>query len=413
MRKNKSLKCLLVTNVFAPIFGGSAVVYEGVCRFSPAGSLSVLTASRHYVTGEILHGWREHDARAPYRVYRLELLRPLVVNPRSRLHSLWLLLTVDLPLKLKVLLAAVRIIRKEDIGLVCIGDLNSLSWLGLFCQRWLGVRMINYIHGEEVTVDLHRDYYERCRRRYLQRADAVVAVSSFTRQALIEQMGVAPGKIELICNGTDVARFQPGPKDAALLARYGLQGKLVILTVGRLIERKGIDMTLRALPQVLERYPVHYLIVGTGPYRALLEELVRTLGLEAHVTFTGPVDNDHLVAHYQLCDVFVMPNRELADHDTEGFGLVFLEANACGKAVIGGRAGGAVEAVREGQNGLLVDGGNPAEIATAILRLLDDSELRQRLEQQGLAIARASSLEHNAQRFHALCQRLLAGSERV
>jgi phosphatidylinositol alpha-1,6-mannosyltransferase len=153
---------------------------------------------------------------------------------------------------------------------------------------------------------------------------------------------------------------------------------------------------------------VHYLIVGTGPYRPVLDDLARTLGIEPHVTFTGPISNDELVAHYRLCDVFVMPNRELADHDTEGFGLVFLEANACGKAVIGGRAGGAVEAVREGENGLLVDGGNPADIATAILRLLDDSELRQRLEQRGLATARASSLETSAQRFYALCQRLLA-----
>lgn len=401
-------KCLLITNVFPPIYGGSAVVYEGICRFSPAGSMTVLTACRHYVTGEILNGWREHDANAPYPVHRLDLLRPLVVNPRSRLHSLWLLLTVDLPLKLKVWRMAMRIIRKQHIDLVCIGDLNSLSWLGLACRRWLGVKIINYIHGEEVTVDLHRDYYHRCRRRYLQQADAVVAVSGFTRQALIERMGVAPANIELICNGIDVDRFQPGPKNAALAARYGLQGKQIILTVGRLIERKGIDMTLRALPQVLARYPVHYLIVGTGPYRPALEELTRTLGLEQHVTFTGPVDNDELVAHYQLCDMFVMPNRELADHDTEGFGLVFLEANACGKAVIGGRAGGAVEAVREGENGLLVDGHNPADIAAAMLRLLDDSALRRRLEQRGLAIARASSLESSARRFYALCLRLLA-----
>ncbi len=408
---SKDVKCLLLTSVFAPIHGGSAVVYEGICRCSPPGTIQVLAPWRHYYTGEMLNGWQAHDARVSYTVHRLELIRPLAVESKSRLHSLWLFLTADVSLKLKVLFKTIRLIRHEGINIICIGELTSSSWVGLICQRWLGVRVINYIHGEEVTTNMEYRYYGRRRHEYLRRADAVVAVSKFTRRALVEQMGVDPGKIELICNGVDLDRFQPAPQDPTLLARYRLQGKRVLLTVGRLIERKGIDMTLKALPQVLEQCTdVHYLIVGEGFYRTELEKIVHTLGLQHHVTFTGSIDDAELVAHYCLCDLFVMPNRELPDRDTEGFGLVFLEANACGKAVIGGRAGGVVEAVRDGQNGLLVDGNNIDEVAAAIIRLLSDFALRRRLEQQGLAIARASSVEKSALRFNALCQRLLEES---
>jgi phosphatidylinositol alpha-1,6-mannosyltransferase len=239
----------------------------------------------------------------------------------------------------------------------------------------------------------------------------VVAVSEFTRQALIETMGVAPERIELIVNGVDAERFRPGPKPPALLARYGLEGKRVLLTVGRLVERKGIDTTLRALPAILERVPdACYLIVGTGEYLPRLEALVAELGLGEQVIFAGRVPRDELVAHYQLCDLFVMPNRELANHDTEGFGLVFLEANACGKAVVSGMAGGVVEAVRHGETGLNVDGTDVDAVATAITGLLLDDDRRQAMAQRGLEVARASSSAERARAFHALCERVAAGT---
>ncbi|MCK7579231.1 MAG: glycosyltransferase, partial [Chromatiales bacterium] len=142
---------------------------------------------------------------------------------------------------------------------------------------------------------------------------------------------------------------------------------------------------IRALPRVLEVAPnTHYLIVGEGHYRPVLERLVDDIGVRAHVTFAGKVREEELAAYYQLCDVFVMPNREMPDGDTEGFGLVFLEANACGKPVIGGRAGGAVEAVRDGENGLLVDGWSVAEVASALSRLLTDRVLNARIAARGL-----------------------------
>jgi phosphatidylinositol alpha-1,6-mannosyltransferase len=278
-------------------------------------------------------------------------------------------------------------------------------------RKLMGIPFINYIHGEEITTDSNYRLYGRRRREYLQRSDAVVAVSEFTRRHLIERFGVAADKIELIVNGVDSERFHPGPKDPGLIRRYALEGKQVLLTVGRLVERKGADMTLRALPGVLEQVPnAHYLIVGTGEYEPNLRALVDELGLQGHVTFAGRIPVEELVSHYQLCDLFVMPNRELPNGDTEGFGLVFLEANACAKAVVGGRAGGVVEAVRHGETGLTVEGTDVAGITAAIVELLTNDARREAMEQQGLRVARESSSAEKALRFHALCERAANGA---
>lgn len=404
------MKCLLVANIFPPINGGSAVVYESLCQFAPRGTMHVLAPWRHYLSGEEVAGWREYDAQVDFPIERIELLRPPAASPGSLLHSAWLQLSVDLPLKLKVLRKAIGMIRREGIDVVCVCELSSGSWLGLLLRRMLGIPYINYIHGEEITTDVPYRLFGRRRRQYLHKADAVVAVSEFTRRALIDKMGVAPERIELIVNGVDAERFQPGPKPVALLERYGLAGKRVLLTVGRLVERKGIDTTIRALPEILARCPqTRYLVVGTGDYRAELEALALAQGVADQVIFAGRVPHAELVAHYQLCDLFVMPNRELANHDTEGFGLVFLEANACGKAVVAGRAGGVVEAVRHGETGLNVDGEDVAAVAGAISQLLLDDERRDAMGERGLQVARESSSAARARLFQELCERVVAG----
>jgi len=380
-----------------------------MCQFSPQDSMIVYAPWRHYIDGKEIEGWREHDAAAPYMVYRTELIRPQILPPPpSRLHSLWRLLSIDIPLKLRVFREVRRIVRAHQIKVVCIGELTSGSWIGIAAQRFLGCKMINYIHGEEITTETEYRFFGRQRRKYLHKADAIVAVSHFTEQALQRLMGVPASKIRLIHNGVNIQRFTPGPRPQYLIDRYRLAGKRVIVTVGRTVPRKGADALIRALPEVLKAAPdAHLLVVGEGDYRPVLEELVRTHGMEAHVTFAGKVPEEELADHYRLCDVFAMPNREMPDGDTEGFGLVFPEANACGKPVIGGRAGGAVEAVRDGENGLLVDGWSVADVAAGLIRLLTDHALHQRISQRGLEIALASSSRAKAEQFHDLCMELV------
>ncbi len=403
------MRCLLVASIFSPINGGSAVVYETLCRFAPRDSMIVYAPWRHYIDGKEIDGWREHDAATPYKVYRTELIRPQILPPPpSRLHSLWRLLSIDIPLKWRVFREVRRIVRTHQINVVCIGELTSGSWIGIAAQRFLGCKMINYIHGEEITTETEYRFFGRQRRKYLHKADAIVAVSHFTEHALQRLMGVPASKIRLIHNGVNIQRFTPGPRPQYLVDRYQLAGKRVIVTVGRTVPRKGADALIRALPEVLKAAPdAHLLVVGEGDYRPVLEELVRTHGMNAHVSFAGKVPEEELADHYRLCDVFAMPNREMPDGDTEGFGLVFLEANACGKPVIGGRAGGAVEAVRDGENGLLVDGWSVEDVAAGLTRLLTDDAVHQQISQRGLEIALASSSRAKAEQFYDLCVELV------
>lgn len=405
---SQTSNCLLIANIFAPIHGGSANVYASLCRLAPRGSMAVLATRHNYDLNEPIAGWQEHDRDCGYPVERLELLRsPVLPPPANKLVSVYRRLAIDLPIAWRVLRKTLTLVKKHQAGVLCIGDLNSMAWLGELCRRLAGVRLMYYIHGEEVTTQFPSGSFGRRRLQHLRRADAIVAVSRFTRQTLID-LGISEQRIHLIENAVDTTRFCPGAPDAAFLERWGVSHKRLVVSIGRLIARKGFDRSIEAWPAVLERHPdAHLMIVGNGPQRAELEQLIVRHGVEHAVTLTGPVSDNDLLAAYRSGEFFMMANRTLPDGDTEGFGLVFLEANACERAVIGGRAGGAVDAIKDEETGLLIDCQRPENIAAAVIRLLDDQALRQRLQQNGLQHALANSWTTRARQFHQLCQSLV------
>ncbi|WP_394778174.1 glycosyltransferase [Undibacterium sp.] len=403
------VRCLLIAGTFPPIHGGSAVVYGNLCKHMPAGSIRVLAAKTNYLSNKTIEDWEEHDKTAGYPVDRISLLRPLMMSaPANIVVSLCRLVFLDIPLYAKALFAAARIVRKHKINVVCIGELVTGSWLGMALRQLFGCKVVIYVHGEEVTTATGGRLHGNKRKTYLQEADKVVAVSSFTCDALTQDMGLEPDAIALIQNGVDTDRFTPGPADQSIIARHGLQGKKIVLTVGRLVARKGTDMAIRAMAQVVQVMPdVHYLIVGDGEYKAELQQLIESENLTQYVTLVGKVGDDDMVRYFRTGDLFVMPNRTMPDGDTEGFGLVFREANACEKPVIGGRAGGVVEAVIDGKTGFLVDGTNTDEIAAAILKLLTDTALTAQMGAEGLRVARANNTKSVALQFLRTCERLL------
>ncbi|MDD3352547.1 glycosyltransferase family 4 protein [Zoogloea sp.] len=413
--QQRDVPCLMVASIFTPIQGGSATVYANLCRHAPDGSMVALATRRHYESGEEIPGWREHDLRCGFPVYRVDLLRPQVMPPpANKLVSLWRHLTIDIPLKFQIVSQVWSLIRKHDIRVICIGELASMAWLALLFRRLLGTRMVLYVHGEEITQRLNLGSFGRRRAAHLKAADAVVAVSRFTEQALVEQMGVSRDKICLIENGVDTQRFSPGPDDPELRERFGLVGRKLVVTVGRLVPRKGFDKTIAAWSGVCAEHPdAHLLIVGDGPQRAELQAMADASGVADRITFAGSVDDATLLAAYRSASLFVMPNRTMPDGDTEGFGLVFLEANACGRAVVGGRAGGAVEAVSDGVSGLLVDGENVDEIGRAIGRILGDDAFRSLLEEGALRHAQANSWGRRVTIFQNLCRSLQKGEKNV
>jgi phosphatidylinositol alpha-1,6-mannosyltransferase len=227
---------------------------------------------------------------------------------------------------------------------------------------------------------------DRLVRRCLRGARRLFTNSPFTTREMID-FGIDAARVTEVPLGVDGTIFRPAAADE-VRRRYGLDDRLVILTVGRLIERKGVDRMLDALAGLGDDLPPWtYLVVSDGPRRSALEEQARRLGLDDRVHFCGFVDDNELPAYYNACDLFAMPNREVRDPvegslSVEGFGIVFLEAAACGKPVIAGRSGGAVHAVDDGLSGLLVDGEDVGDIQAA-LQQLADADTRQRMGAAG------------------------------
>lgn len=206
-------------------------------------------------------------------------------------------------------------------------------------------------------------------RRALAGADCIVAVSRYTAGRLIEEQGLDPARIALLPGTFDPDLFRPRPPSPRLLSRLRLEpGQPVLLTVARLAGRdryKGYDLVLSALPGIRAEIPdVHYVLVGEGDDRARIERRVRELGIERHVTLAGFVPDDELADYYNLCNLFAMPSKR------EGFGIVYLEAMACGKPSIAGNRDGARDALADGELGVLVDPDDASAFGAAAVEVL-------------------------------------------
>jgi glycosyltransferase involved in cell wall biosynthesis len=197
----------------------------------------------------------------------------------------------------------------------------------------------------------------------------VLAVSNHTRQRLLVDFALDPAKTGLLPNTFEPARFMPAPKAAYLLERFRITlEQPLILTVGRLAgaERyKGYDQILRALPEIRAAIPdVRYILGGTGPDQARIKALVKSWRLDDTVVLPGFIPEAELPDFYNLCDVFAMPSSG------EGFGIVFLEALSCGKPVLAGSKDGSVEALLQGELGVLVNPDDIPAISKALIEML-------------------------------------------
>ncbi len=200
----------------------------------------------------------------------------------------------------------------------------------------------------------------------LSHANQAIAVSHYTRDRVLTQGYLDPNQVSVLPNTFDGSAFQIQPKPDYLLKRYGLSPEQpVILTVTRLQQYKGYDQILNALPQIRQQIPnVHYILAGKGSEQTRIEALISHLGLEDCVTLAGYIPKHELQDHYNLCDVFAMPSKG------EGFGIVYLEALACGKPVLAGNKDGAVDPLGHGELGCLVDPDDGEAIAQNLIQIL-------------------------------------------
>jgi phosphatidylinositol alpha-1,6-mannosyltransferase len=210
-------------------------------------------------------------------------------------------------------------------------------------------------------------------RRMGRRAKLVTVISDYTRRYIDRALGTT-APIEMLRTGVDLERFHPGVDGSEVRKRHGIGGAPVVVCVSRLVRRKGQDRIIAAMPFVLREVPdAVALIVGGGPYRRRLEEIADYVGVGDRVVFAGEVTQDQLPAYYAAGDVFAMPCRSRwADLEVEGLGLVYLEAQACGRPAITGDSGGAPEAVVPGETGFVVPGEEHRALAARLVELLGD-----------------------------------------
>jgi phosphatidylinositol alpha-1,6-mannosyltransferase len=212
-------------------------------------------------------------------------------------------------------------------------------------------------------------------RRLYRNSERIIAVSRNTK-GLLESIGVPGDAITVIYNGVSeemLSRASDAGKLKALRARHGIrEGAPVIITIARILPRKGQDMVIMALPLIKKEFPdIVYLVVGEGRFKKKFEELAGDLGVSKSVVFTGGVSHEEIIDYLDLADVFVMPSRKW-DNKVEGLPNALIEASARGKPVIAGNQGGSLEAVRDGITGILVDPESVTEIAEAVCSLLRD-----------------------------------------
>ncbi len=236
-----------------------------------------------------------------------------------------------------------------------------------WCKRGTGIPYWVILHGLEAW-----NIQSASLKASLRHADRVVSVSAYTRDRLVEQQLLDPALTAILPNTFDADRFAIAPKPEYLLQRYGLTpDQQVILTVSRLDRNtgyKGYNQILRALSTIRAAIPtVHYVIAGKGDGTPQIEELIARLGLQDCVTLTGFIPQAELCDHYNLCDVFAMPSKG------EGFGIVYLEALACGKPVLAGNQDGSVDPLAQGELGCLVDPDDRESIAQSLIQILQGS----------------------------------------
>ena len=272
----------------------------------------------------------------------------------------------------------------KDIQLIVCAQVLPAGIGGYLAKRMLGKPYITICYGEELTMSKRKKIHRFLMKKILTHAEIVLTISKFTRNELIS-FGVNDKKINIIYPPVDTSIVPTcSERIMAIREKYEFYGKKIVLMVGRLIERKGFDNTIKIFHEVKNEVSSAILIIiGIGEQEDYLKVLVNERGLEKDIIFLKNLSDEEIRFMYSICDVFLLPARTLENEDTEGFGIVFIEANLFGKPVVGGKTGGTNDAIVNGVTGLLIDGNNLEEIKLALVNVLKKPDYARRLGQQG------------------------------
>lgn len=382
------MKLSILIPSFLPVMGGAEIgAFELARRLTGRGhTVSVITPrlDRGWILRETIDGVDVHRYDVP-AVWRRDRTLNLLAASYWRLGRL------------------LRLIRPDVL------NMHYLLPTGLAGQWWasrLGIPTVVTLIGMDVYDPLYRPagVLRILMRRGIRRANAVTCISTFVRDVVAREYPPASdGLFMVIPYGVDIKRFHPYVSGYEVRERYGVKpDEKLVLTVQRLYARKGVQHFIRAAEAVRRRCPyTKFLIVGDGPERASLETLARDLGLVDRVIFTGEINNTTLPLVYAASDLFAFHTFH------EGLGVVLLEAIASGCPVVTTEAGGTVDIIRHGENGLLVPPGDHERLAEAIVRVLLDEALRRSLGSRGRARAEAEfDWDHVAERYRDVFSRV-------
>jgi phosphatidylinositol alpha-1,6-mannosyltransferase len=375
-------RILCITNDFGPRAGGIETFVIGLIERAPFGSTIVYTSAQP--------DSEEYD-RIWFEKYGVEVIRD-----RSK---------VLLPSP-RVLAILKNLVRDRQIPTVFFG---AAAPLGLLSQglRKAGVkRIVALTHGHEVWWSKVWPF-SWAMRRIGRGVDVLTYLGEFTRNAISRSLDSDDAKAMVrIAPGIDTTHF--APVDATNLRKeLELSDKKVIVSVGRLVHRKGQDTLVEALPTILTKVPnAHLLFVGVGPHLEYIHKRAIQLGVLNHISFVGRVKYQELPEFICVGDVFAMPSRSrLAGLEVEGLGIVYLEASACGLPVVGGKSGGAPDALLEGETGFAVDGLKPLEVAEAITTILEEPARARSMGARGREwIVQEWEWKHWSKEFNALLE---------
>jgi len=336
---------LFVTNDFGPRAGGIETFVHGLIERFPKGSVLVYT-SQQGDTKKYDENWLKEYGVKVFRD-RSKMLLP---TPR-------------------VIREVQKVIAAESPNSVVFGAAAPLALMGKFLKV---PRKIALTHGHEVWW-AKVPPFNLLMRIIGNSVDHLTYLGTFTKKEISKALSKrAKAALIQIAPGIDTSKFKP--VDASdLREELGLTNKEVIISVGRLVPRKGQDQLVRAMPEILKSHPnAHLLFVGTGSYKKVLDNLIVERSLQQQVIFTGRVQYEDLAKYICVGDIFAMPSRSrMAGLEVEGLGIVYLEASACGLPVLGGDSGGAPDAVLPGVTGLVVNGRDTKAVADGAIKLLD------------------------------------------
>lgn len=351
---------------FPPEKGGIHDYAYGLISQIPAEEITVLTNKIKDVTAS-----EQFDQKTDF-----EIIRKRIFWDSNKL----LLILSQIVLVLQLITLKWRK-KTDEIHFV---NIFPVGIAGPFMKFFFGVKYFPYVHGLDVMGMVNSKLFPLLL-FILKRSDKVIANSQYTKSKLVE-LGIPEMQIVIIPPGLNVSKLvSDSDLSEDIRDKYDLHGKKVMITVSRLVERKGHDVTLKAISQLITRIPnLKYLICGDGPHKEHLELLVRQYGLESVVVFTGGITDLELHQLYECSDLFIMPSRDIKEKgDVEGFGIVFLEANYYRLPVIAGNSGGIPDAVKDEVTGYLVDPLDESEIAKRIEELITDERLARTMGNNG------------------------------